>query len=121
MVMAAARIPETMMARLPPVRGRYAAGADLAGRNWFRVGGPAEVLFQPRGAEELGDFERSNCYRNFIEQGSDHILPLQITSNSDSFALGGFLGSQSSSTMRVDRNQHAVMALMDAHSLGILE
>jgi UDP-N-acetylmuramate dehydrogenase len=60
MVMAAARIPETMMDRLPPVRGRYEAGADLAGRNWFRVGGPAEVLFEPRDAEDLGDF-LSDC------------------------------------------------------------
>ena len=41
---------------LPAVRGRLSAGAPLAGVTWFRVGGPAEVLFRPADAYDLADF-----------------------------------------------------------------
>ncbi len=37
---------------LPPVRGRLAANAPIGHLTWFRVGGPAELLFRPgRGAD----------------------------------------------------------------------
>jgi UDP-N-acetylmuramate dehydrogenase len=39
--------------RLPPVRGHLAANVPLAPLTWFRVGGPAEVLFQPADEEDL--------------------------------------------------------------------
>lgn len=42
--------------RLPPVRGRYTADYDLGKVTWFRVGGPAEVMFRPADAEDLADF-----------------------------------------------------------------
>ncbi len=42
--------------RLPPVLGRYRAGLPLAPRTWFRVGGPAEVFYQPADAEDLSAF-----------------------------------------------------------------
>ena len=42
--------------RLPPVRGRLSENAPLAGVTWFRVGGPAEVLFRPADREDLLDF-----------------------------------------------------------------
>jgi UDP-N-acetylmuramate dehydrogenase len=42
--------------RMPPVRGRLTADASLANVTWFRVGGPAEVLFKPADADDLGDF-----------------------------------------------------------------
>ncbi len=42
--------------RLPPVRGRLTAGAPLAAVTWFRVGGPAEVLFRPADRQDLLDF-----------------------------------------------------------------
>lgn len=42
--------------RLPPVRGRLSAGALLARVTWFRVGGPAEVMFRPADAEDLATF-----------------------------------------------------------------
>ncbi|HSF95977.1 MAG TPA: UDP-N-acetylmuramate dehydrogenase [Thermohalobaculum sp.] len=42
--------------RLPPVRGRLQPGAPLAPLTWLRVGGPAEVLFQPADAEDLAEF-----------------------------------------------------------------
>jgi UDP-N-acetylmuramate dehydrogenase len=43
---------------LPPVRGRIVRGEALAPFTWFRVGGPAEVLFLPADAEDLADFVR---------------------------------------------------------------
>lgn len=38
---------------LPPVRGRLQADAPLAAASWFKVGGPAEVLFRPADADDL--------------------------------------------------------------------
>lgn len=42
--------------RLPVVRGRLIEDAPLADQTWFRVGGPAEVLFRPADAEDLAFF-----------------------------------------------------------------
>ena len=42
--------------RLPPARGRYSENAPLARMTWFRVGGPAEVMFRPADAEDLAQF-----------------------------------------------------------------
>lgn len=42
--------------RLPHVRGRYQAEASLKNLTWFRVGGPAEVLFRPADADDLAHF-----------------------------------------------------------------
>jgi len=42
--------------RLPPVRGRLSAQAPLAPLTWFRVGGPADVLFRPADAADLAGF-----------------------------------------------------------------
>ncbi len=42
--------------RLPPVRGRLTAEASLASVTWFRVGGPAEVLFKPADLDDLTAF-----------------------------------------------------------------
>lgn len=42
--------------RLPKVRGRLSADAPLAQVTWFRVGGPAEVLFRPLDVEDLSAF-----------------------------------------------------------------
>ncbi|MEL6213213.1 MAG: FAD-binding protein, partial [Pseudomonadota bacterium] len=41
---------------LPPVRGRIIEGADLSGVTWFRVGGPADVLFSPADEDDLAQF-----------------------------------------------------------------
>lgn len=46
--------PET----LPIVQGRYTFNAPLAPQVWFRVGGPAEVLFKPKNVEDLQHFLR---------------------------------------------------------------
>lgn len=42
--------------RLPAVRGRLTANAPLANVTWFRVGGPAEVMFRPADAADLAGF-----------------------------------------------------------------
>ena len=43
----------SLIERLPPVRGRLTPGAPLSAITWFRVGGPAEVLFRPADREDL--------------------------------------------------------------------
>ena len=55
-MMAAQKIPDGLIARLPPVRGRYAANAPLGRATWFRAGGAAEVLFRPADADDLARF-----------------------------------------------------------------
>ena len=41
---------------LPTVRGKYVENADLSALTWFRVGGPADVLFQPADEDDLAHF-----------------------------------------------------------------
>jgi len=41
---------------LPPVRGKYVENADLSALTWFRVGGPADVLFMPADENDLSAF-----------------------------------------------------------------
>lgn len=71
-------------------------------------------------------FEKSLGYDteyNFgYRGGADAILELQVRELGilDQQALGGFFGSDDSDSMRVDRNQHAVMALIEAYELGLL-
>jgi UDP-N-acetylmuramate dehydrogenase len=54
--MMTARQTQYLIDRLPPVRGRLTADAPLAPVTWFRVGGPAEVLFRPADADDLAEF-----------------------------------------------------------------
>ena len=42
--------------RLPELRGKLKAGAILADLTWFRVGGPAEVLYSPADEADLSYF-----------------------------------------------------------------
>ncbi|MEO9876531.1 MAG: UDP-N-acetylmuramate dehydrogenase [Anderseniella sp.] len=42
--------------RLPVVRGRIELDKPLAEFTWFRVGGPADVLYSPADEEDLADF-----------------------------------------------------------------
>ena len=41
---------------LPPVRGRYEFNIPLSQSTWFRVGGPAEVIFKPADIDDLCQF-----------------------------------------------------------------
>jgi UDP-N-acetylmuramate dehydrogenase len=45
-------VPE-LRARMPGLRGRLIANQPLAELTWFRVGGPAQVLFSPQDEEDL--------------------------------------------------------------------
>jgi UDP-N-acetylmuramate dehydrogenase len=56
MMAPAATSAPTLIDRLPPVRGRLTANAPVGPLTWFRVGGPAEVLFRPTDPEDLADF-----------------------------------------------------------------
>lgn len=42
--------------RLPPARGRYSTGSLMSKVTWFRVGGPADVVFRPADVEDLAAF-----------------------------------------------------------------
>ena len=42
--------------RMPDLRGRLSAGASLSEVTWFRVGGPAQVLFTPADEADLAYF-----------------------------------------------------------------
>lgn len=48
-------VPE-LAARLPELRGRLIANQPLADLTWFRVGGPAQVLFTPADEADLAYF-----------------------------------------------------------------
>jgi UDP-N-acetylmuramate dehydrogenase len=45
-----------LIGRLPPVRGGYEPMAELGRMTWFRVGGPAEVLYTPADVADLASF-----------------------------------------------------------------
>ena len=47
---------DALIRLLPPVRGRLTANAPIGPLTWFRVGGPAEVLFRPADTEDLAAF-----------------------------------------------------------------
>jgi UDP-N-acetylmuramate dehydrogenase len=49
-------ITPDLKAAMPELRGRLLANQPLAELTWFRVGGPAQVLFTPADAEDLGYF-----------------------------------------------------------------
>ena len=49
----------TLADQLPPVRGRLTPMREMAPLSWLRVGGPAEILFQPADKEDLASFLRA--------------------------------------------------------------
>ncbi len=53
MMAAALKAPIRLIDRLPALRGRLTENHDLAKVTWFRVGGPAEVLFKPEDEADL--------------------------------------------------------------------
>ena len=55
-MMAASMHRAHLIDRLPKVRGRLTADAPLAQVTWFRVGGPAEVMFRPADIDDLSAF-----------------------------------------------------------------
>ncbi|MEM9146514.1 MAG: UDP-N-acetylmuramate dehydrogenase [Pseudomonadota bacterium] len=63
-----------ILARLPQVRGRLTTGRRLADLTWFRVGGPAEVLFQPADIADLALFLK-------LLDPAIPVLPIGVGSN----------------------------------------
>jgi UDP-N-acetylmuramate dehydrogenase len=55
-MMAAQKSLPNLADRLPRVQGRMRANVALAPQTWFRVGGPAEILFRPADIEDLAAF-----------------------------------------------------------------
>jgi UDP-N-acetylmuramate dehydrogenase len=55
-MMARTRDDARLLPRLPKVRGRYTENALLSKYTWFRVGGPAEVMYRPADADDLRKF-----------------------------------------------------------------
>lgn len=55
-MMAAHKHSPSLIKRLPVVRGRYSADAALSRITWFKVGGPAEVMFRPADIDDLSAF-----------------------------------------------------------------
>ena len=45
-----------LLQRLPAARGRLTPNAPIGPLTWFRVGGPAEVLFRPADTEDIAAF-----------------------------------------------------------------
>jgi UDP-N-acetylmuramate dehydrogenase len=56
--MNAAAAAHALADRLPPVRGTLDPGAPLDRETWFKVGGPADVLFRPADRDDLIEFLR---------------------------------------------------------------
>ncbi len=48
--------PTRLIDRMPPVRGRITEDAVMSRITWFRVGGPAEVMFKPADLDDLTHF-----------------------------------------------------------------
>ncbi len=57
--MMAAETRSRLIDRLPPVLGKLSTNAQLSRITWFRVGGPAEVLFRPADRDDLAGFLRA--------------------------------------------------------------
>ena len=46
----------SLISNMPKVRGKLLVNADIASSSWFKVGGPAEVLYEPADEIDLLDF-----------------------------------------------------------------
>jgi UDP-N-acetylmuramate dehydrogenase len=67
----------TLLENLPKVEGSYREAAPLKDLTWFRVGGPAQVLFKPRDTADLQKFlarKPANVAVTVIGVGSNMIV-----------------------------------------------
>jgi len=55
-MMAKEKTQQTLLERMPAVRGRMEANVALARFTWFKVGGPADILFSPEDEADLAQF-----------------------------------------------------------------
>jgi UDP-N-acetylmuramate dehydrogenase len=106
-MMAAVPTPRpALIDRLPKVRGRLTADATLGPQTWFRVGGPAEVLFRPADQADLADF---------LEALPDDV-PVTVIGVASNLLVrdGGIPGV----TIRLGRGFAAILAEGDIVSVG---
>ncbi|MGD8327659.1 MAG: UDP-N-acetylmuramate dehydrogenase [Sphingomonadales bacterium] len=76
-MMAAHKPPVDWREQLPDVEGRYEFDAPLAPLTWFRVGGPADVLYRPANVLDLCRFLREcpeGVPKLFIGIGSNLLI-----------------------------------------------
>ncbi|MBI1492552.1 UDP-N-acetylmuramate dehydrogenase [Halocynthiibacter styelae] len=64
----------TLISDLPDVRGALTESRDLASLTWMRVGGPADVLFQPADQDDLAQFLKAL-------PGDVPVFPMGVGSN----------------------------------------
>lgn len=76
--------PENLIELMPETRGELIAGEPLAKYTWFKVGGPAEVLFKP--ADEI---DLCNFLSNLAPE-----IPVNVIGNSSNLLIrdGGIEG-----------------------------
>jgi UDP-N-acetylmuramate dehydrogenase len=55
-MMSTLKFNDDLISRLSPTKGRMEANAELSKSTWFRVGGPAEVMFWPADLDDLMAF-----------------------------------------------------------------
>src|SRR5919198_1369294 len=66
-----------LKAAMPELRGRVLANQSLAELTWFRVGGPAQVLFTPADKNDLASFFKHlprDFWVYFVGVGSNLIV-----------------------------------------------
>ena len=63
-----------LRSRMPSLRGRLLPNQQLAELTWFRVGGPAQVLFMPEDEDDL-------CYflRELPRENGNAFVPLDAS------------------------------------------
>ena len=70
-------------------------------------------------AKRRGDALHVRCYGNYLREGAGFLADMQVKASEHASAVGGFPGADGS--MRVDRQQHAVFALLGACDAGAIE
>jgi len=54
-------LTDVLRAKMPELRGKLVANQSLASITWFRVGGPAQILFTPADESDLAYFLKQNA------------------------------------------------------------
>lgn len=81
---------------LPTVRGKLLFDQSLAPYTWFRVGGPADVLFLPKDEDDLADFLKAlpeDVPVHFMGVGSNSIIRDGGIEGVTIRLMGGYWGS----------------------------
>ena len=65
---------DNLMKLLPIVWGRLCANEPLSKKNWFGVGGAAQIYFEPADVEDLALLLREMLYDNQYEITEEHLV-----------------------------------------------